>query len=109
MFNSQNWEKNFETKLEGMRESWEMIMQWCLGVFIGLENFEEEKLFQVENFSIVSVFGKLPNKFSNIDYWIKRKRLQKIDFCSNSKIERRSLKLGNKEWEKVERWLCNGV
>ena len=45
MFNSQNWEKKFETKKQGMRESWEMIMQWCLGVYLGLENAKKERKY----------------------------------------------------------------
>ena len=55
MFNSQNWEKNFETKKQGMRESIEMIIQSGLGVYIGLENAKNEGKYSKYRISIFFV------------------------------------------------------
>ena len=59
MFNFQNWEKKFETKKQGMRESWEMIMQWGLGVYLGLENAKKERKYY--NYRISVLFLSLEN------------------------------------------------
>ena len=45
MFNFQNWEKKFETKKQGMSESGEMIMQWGVGVYKGLQNAKKERKY----------------------------------------------------------------